>query len=62
MSCLDYLEARGGLALMARFLLFLNLVLGSRPTLDDIRFVKGCLGDVARFGDRLSLICRSKFR
>ncbi len=60
LACLDCLDEERGLAIMAHLLMFLNLLLGDRPSSEDIRFVKACLGDLGKLGDRLGMICKLK--
>jgi len=61
MSCLDDLETENSMQMQMSLMLFFNQLLADDPTPDDIRFVKMCFGDILRFGDRLALLCRSKF-
>jgi hypothetical protein len=60
-ACLEYVDEEGGLAMGVRLLMFLNLLLTERPSIDDLRFVKMCLGDVFRFGDKVTALARLKF-
>lgn len=47
---------------MTHLLMFLNLVVGARPSPEDIRFVKGCLGDLLKLASQLQMICSAKLR
>ena len=42
-----------------RLLMFFNILLSDQPSIDDLRFVKYCLVDVFRFGNRIALLSRN---
>jgi hypothetical protein len=61
-NCLQFLFQEGGVAMITKMLLFLNLILSDRPQNEDLMFVKSCLQDIIGFGSNLGNLTQGKLR